>query len=495
MLRRHTLLAFRRSPAYEQSMTAKVMMVLGTGLAVVYMLFGGTMMGTMANDMSLPAFILIMMPLIFLLIDFLFRFVVQKTPAMLVKPYMLLPLPRRSVVETFLFTSLLSGYNWMWLALFLPYTFIIYCGGASLVTSLTVLLSGMTLILANSQFYLLVRTLIARSLLWWILPVVVYGLFIGSLLIPAMADLPISDTMDDVFDSLAEAAAHPLMLLLCLAILGGLLWINRATQYRFALEEISREQKAPAGLKNVSQFKFLENFGLSGEYLKLELKSIMRNKAIRASVIASLTLIVVLTLIIAYTNIYDGRMMLNFWCFYCFAIYGMTTLIKVMMPEGNYIDLLLTHDENILKLLYAKYYFHVAILFVPLVLIMPAIIAGKFSLLMVVSYMLLSSGFLYFLLFQMAVYNKQTLPLDAKITGKTNLETGFQLVISLTSMFSPLVIVSVLVLLFDEQTAYITMAVIGAALTLAHPWWLRNIYNRMMKRKYRNLEGFHATRG
>ena len=54
---------------------------------------------------------------------------------------------------------------------------------------------------------------------------------------------------------------------------------------------------------------------------------------------------------------------------------------------------------------------------------------------------------------------------------------------------------AVLVLLFDEQTAYITLAVIGAALTLAHPWWLRNIYNRMMKRKYRNLEGFHATRG
>jgi hypothetical protein len=29
---------------------------------------------------------------------------------------------------------------------------------------------------------------------------------------------------------------------------------------------------------------------------------------------------------------------------------------------------------------------------------------------------------------------------------------------------------------------------------LAHPWWLRNIYERMMERKHENLEGFHATR-
>jgi hypothetical protein len=62
------------------------------------------------------------------------------------------------------------------------------------------------------------------------------------------------------------------------------------------------------------------------------------------------------------------------------------------------------------------------------------------------------------------------------------------------AMIAPLIIVAVLLILFNETVAYIVIAVIGLAFTLAHPWWLRNIYLRMMARKYENLEGFHASR-
>jgi hypothetical protein len=220
----------------------------------------------------------------------------------------------------------------------------------------------------------------------------------------------------------------------------------------------------------------------------------MRNKAIRSRVIMSLTLITVFSLLISYTSIYDGRMMLNFWCFYCFGLYGMTTLVKVMGPEGNYIDLLMTNKENTLMLLKAKYYFHVAILFVPLLLMLPAVIAGKFSPLMMLAYLLLSSGLLYFTLFQLAVYNKQTLPLNEKITGKNNVENGIQLIIQLVAMITPLVLVSVLILLVNEDFAYIVLSIVGLIFTLTHPIWLRHIYVRMMKRKYENLEGFRASR-
>lgn len=247
-------------------------------------------------------------------------------------------------------------------------------------------------------------------------------------------------------------------------------------------------------MKHVSQFSFLERYGQTGEYLKLELKSIFRNKVVRARVLMSLGLIVMLSLLIAYTDMYDGKMILNFWCYYCFAIYGMTALVKVMGPEGNYIDLLMVHEENILSLLKAKYYFHVAILVVPLLLMLPAVIAGKFSILMMVAYMLLSSGVLYCVLFQLAVYNKQTIPLNAKLIGKNNVESGFQLVIEMLAMFAPLVLVAIMILLFEESTAYIVLAVLGLLFTLAHPWWLRHVYRRMMLRKYDNLEGFHATR-
>ena len=165
-----------------------------------------------------------------------------------------------------------------------------------------------------------------------------------------------------------------------------------------------------------------------------------------------------------------------------------------MGPEGNYIDLLMTHRENILSLLKAKYFFHCAILLVPLVIMLPAVIEGKFTVLMMVSYMLLCSGLLYFIMFQLAVYNKQTLPLEQKLTGKGNFENGIQLAIEMAAFFLPVALVAILQLIFETNTAFIIQALIGLAFTLTYPIWLRNIYHRMMARRYKNLEGFHASR-
>ena len=38
------------------------------------------------------------------------------------------------------------------------------------------------------------------------------------------------------------------------------------------------------------------------------------------------------------------------------------------------------------------------------------------------------------------------------------------------------------------------MLAIGLVFVLTNRLWLRNIYNRMMRRKYSNLEGFTSTR-
>ena len=485
-MRKQNGLAMRRNPAFDQNVVAKVMMYLGGGMMTIYLIFLGTMLAMPASESRMFTMVLAMSPL-WLAIDFGSRFAVQQTPAMMVKPYLLQPMPFHSVIETFLVNTLLMGYNWVWLALYLPYAFIVLCGGASFATALLIILCGILLTLANSQFYLIVRTLTARSILWWVLPILVYGGFWLS----AAIDVK---WMDKQIDFLCDFTATWYFFLFCVVLLAGLFWVNRWMQFRYVREEIMKQEKKEAAMKKVYQYTFLERFGQTGEYLKLELKSIFRNKAIRSRVIMSLALIIVLTLLISYTSMYDGKMMLNFWCFYCFGLYGMTTLVKIMGPEGNYIDLLMTHKENILSLLKAKYYFHVAILIVPMLLMMPAVIAGKFSMLMMVAYLLLSSGLLYFTLFQLAVYNKQTIPLNQKITGKNNVENGVQMIIQMLAMFSPLVLVAALVLLFNETTAYLVLGTIGLIMTLAHPLWLRHIYVRLMKRKYENMEGFHASR-
>ena len=490
-LRRHNKLGEKRHPMLEQSTAAKVMMYFGAGIMAIYFVFLGSLFGKLAAEEELPAMILGLMVLLLMPLDFLMRFIAQQTPMMFIKPYLLLNMPRKTVVESYLLNLLTSGYNWLWLTLLLPYAYICLVSGISFWAMLAVVLCGLLLVMVNSQWYLLVRTLIGRSLLWWLLPIAVYA----AILVPMvmLTDNPF-EVMEDFFDTFDTAPMLWLLVLVALALLIAMLWVNRELQLRFVKQELSREEKKSTAIKHVWQLSFLERFGQVGEYLKLEMKSIMRNKAIRSRVLMSIGLIVMLTVIISYTDMYDGAMLLNFWCYYCFAIYGMTTLVKIMGPEGNYIDLLMTQHENILLLLRAKYYFHVVILLIPLLIMLPAVIAGKFTMMMMVGYLLLTSGLGYLILFQLAVYNKQTLPLDAKITGKNNMESGLQLAIELTGMFAPLLIVALLVMLAGEDIAYVVMTIIGLLLTLAHPLWLRNIYKRMMRRKYTNMEGFHASR-
>lgn len=491
-LRRHSKLGEKRHPMLEQNMAAKVMMYIGAGIMAIYMVFLGSLFGKLAAEQEVPVMILGLMVLFLMPLDFLLRFIAQQTPMMFIKPYLLLNMPRKTVVESYLINLVSSGYNWLWLTLLIPYAYICLVSGISFWVMLTVVLCGLLLVTINSQWYLMVRTLVSRSLLWWLLPIGVYAAIWVPLVV--FFDDPF-DVIENFFDAFDTAPILWLVLLVTLvALLFGMLLLNRGMQLRFVKQELSREEKKAAAIKHVWRLSFFERFGQAGEYLKLEVKSIFRNKAIRSRVLMSLGLIVMLTVIISYTNVYDGVWMLNFWCYYCFAIYSMTTLVKIMGPEGNYIDLLMTQHENILLLLRAKYYFHVAILFIPLLLMLPAVIAGKFTVMMMMAFLLLTSGLGFFILFQLAVYNKQTLPLNEKITGKNNMESGFQLLIELTGMFLPLLLMALLLGMTDENTAYTVMAIVGLLFTLTHPIWLRNIYNRMMRRKYTNLEGFHASR-
>ena len=424
---------------------------------------------------------------VYMAIDYLLRFIVQTTPGMMVKPYILQPISRYTAIECFLIGEHVSGYNMMWLCMFVPYSIIQLFAGESFGLVLLELVMCELLMILNSQIYLFFRTLINRSVLWFIPSVVFYALpFTPFMLVPK------AGTVDKVVEAITNFGLSWYSLPLVLLIVCGLFFVNRYFQFKYVYEEISK--KTERELKHVSQFAFLNRFGLIGEYLKIELKSNIRNKTMRTRCIYSLVAVIAFSLLVAYTHIYDSELMLNFWCLYCFALYGVTVLIKIMGQEGNYIELLMMHRENIIALLRAKFIFYSAVLIIPFVIMLPAVFTGKYTILMLFAYMLLTSGFLYFIIFQLAVYNKQTIPLQLKVTAKGNFENGMQLVIELFALFGPVLITGLGYLLVGLTWTYIFMCVLGLAFILTHPIWIRHIYTRMMKKRYENLEGFMNTR-
>ena len=67
-------------------------------------------------------------------------------------------------------------------------------------------------------------------------------------------------------------------------------------------------------------------------------------------------------------------------------------------------------------------------------------------------------------------------------------------IVSMVGFFAPVALVMLLQTIFSDEIAYLILIVIGLGFTATEPYWMRNIYRRMMLRRYDNLEGFHATR-
>ena len=169
------------------------------------------------------------------------------------------------------------------------------------------------------------------------------------------------------------------------------------------------------------------------------------------------------------------------------------TLTTIMCYEGNYFDGLMSRRDSIYDLLRAKFYFNSMLLIFPFVFIMPLMFIGKISVWMNLGYMLFTIGVLYPCMFQLAVYNKNTLPLNVKLAN-SNSGTMMQSIISIVALFLPIAIERLSVLLLGPVWGYIPLIMLGLIGLATHRVWLRNIYHRLMLRRYENMEGFRASR-
>jgi len=119
LLRKNTNLSIKRSPVFEQNKWAKAMIYFGAAFFALYLIIYGCLIALTADGEA--GRMISVMPVI-LIIDFLLRFIFQTTPGMMVKPYILQPISRYTAIECFLISSHLSGFNFLWLAMFIPYS-------------------------------------------------------------------------------------------------------------------------------------------------------------------------------------------------------------------------------------------------------------------------------------------------------------------------------------------------------------------------------------
>ncbi len=487
-LRKHGKLAAKRHPMYDKNKFGKYVMYAASIFWAGYLIFFGTTFAFALDADNLEPYHLMNGALIFVMaLDFLLRFLFQKTPTQEVKPYLLMPVKRNRIIDFLLIRSGVSGFNFIWLFLFVPFAIITVTRYFGVWGDITYCVGICLLMIFNNYWYLLCRTLMSECIAWILLPLAVYGGLGAAIFIPKKS------LVTDFFVTLGDGfiEGNILIFLAVIAAIVVMWYINRSIMSRLIYAELNKVEDTKV---NASEYKFFDRYGEIGEYMRLELKMLLRNKTCKHSLRMVMVIAIGFSLLLSFTEVYDGTAMKSFITVYNFAIFGVMFLINIMGYEGNYIDGLMSRKESLYSLLRAKYIIYSFAIIIPLALMIPAMVMEKVEILTAFSWAIFTIGVIYFGLFQLAVYNNKTIPLNIKISGRQNAGTGLQNLISGATFGVPLLLYVLLKLWLGETTTSWILLVLGIGFVVTSPLWIKNVYTRFMKRRYKNMEDFRSSR-
>lgn len=483
-------LAMQRHPLVDKNRLMKVLWTVFGAIMLLYLaVLGGGLGWEMRQTTRYAGYDVINGGMFFLLAaDFLVRFAFFETPANEMKPYKLLPLGVKSLLLAYLLRIALSGFNFVWWAFLIPFGVFTVVPHFGVLGFAGWLVGWLLLFVSCGLWYVFWRTLISRRTVWLLVPMGLYGLAIWlGLFFPPFSRFLFKSCMV-LGRGFCTGAWWSYAVPVVLSAL--LIWLNMPLQRRCAFSEIAMEGTGQGTLGG--RFGWLDRFGVCGEYIKLDLRSMLRNKVIRQQHIVMLVLTVSICVLNAFTNAYEGSIYQHIIIFYCFALAGSAPLSQLLCPEGNYMDMLLSRRESVHALLRAKYILYSAVMLVPLLILVVPVLMGKFNFLESLSSLLFTAGVYYPMLFQCAVYNNRTLPLNARVT-RTQSSTKNQFLISLAACLVPMAVIGALYGFLPVLPASLVLGSLGVVgICLSH-WWIRGVYNRFMVRRYENMEGFRAS--
>ena len=487
---RNQRLAAKRSPLYERNRFAKFLISFGILFWMAYLIYFGTALYFILQEEMPnmePYYVLNGTLVLFLILDFFLRFLLR-TPVQEVKPYLLLPVSRKRVLDAFLLQAAFSKFNLVWLFLFIPFAWLSvrpFYGW----TGITGYAVGIWLLMVfNGYCSMLIRTLVHQRFVYILLAIPLYGLML------LISFLPFDEPNGGFFMNLGEGyiEGNPWAFTGTTAAAACMAGVNRLMQARLIYRELARTEDNR--IKRVSDYSFLERYGLIGEYMRLELKLIFRNKTPRSSFWSYFILIILFAAALSGNAYGSNSYMGYFICLYCYCIFGLMTLSRIMSYEGNYLDGLMVHKETLYHLLLAKYYLQCIFLIIPCLLMIFPTVQGTITWLVSLSYLFFTMGPVFALIMQLTVYNDKAAPLNGGFTSKSQTNTAWQAVITALSLAGPLLIHRLLTFFLPETAACLILLTLGVLTVATHRIWIKNIYRRFMKRRYDNMDGFRYTR-
>ncbi|SDJ84422.1 hypothetical protein SAMN05421823_101240 [Catalinimonas alkaloidigena] len=338
-----------RSTRWQQNVVLNLLVILGiiyfVAIFLMAGLFGNALLRSAFPDDD-PTVLLTQFLFYYAVSDLMLRFFWQRLPTLVIAPYLHLPVSRNRLLHFLLGRSFFSVFNLLPVLLLVPFAFreVMPEYGATLGRSWLV---GLLAILFGNNFlnFYLKKSLFLR-------PVVAIGvlLLLTGLLI---LDLQGIGSFSAYFrDAVFTMAAHTWGLLVPLGWLGAsYLLVYRLLRRQIYLEETRRTSQAYA----TDPFAWLEQRGIVGELMGMELKMIWRNKRSRTQLFTSILLFVYP--LVLYRNPSGDRAIIGYFIGYVVLCGGVAWQYGQLLFswESMYFDGFLSLPMTLSQYLRAKY--------------------------------------------------------------------------------------------------------------------------------------------
>ena len=485
-LRRHQWKASRRHPLFERNIVVKVFMYISFGMfGMQFLLFGFFLFDILSKygmyDSEIASFNYIILYL--LLFDFIIKYFWKRSSSMQIAPYLTLPVKRNTLFKFLLIKEFANIWNLYFFFMLIPFTIKAipaYYGypGVFLYLLFFYVISICISLLVNIE-----KNMISRNGWFLFLPVIIVVAIVGITIIPGV----------NIEDSIVK---------LCEFILKGntIAWMVVAVIFaglwRFNLlmmnEEVYRAMQGKSGSKTGSSFNipFTNKLGKIGILINLEFKMITRSKMLKNQLYIGLFYVIFYFLMLNKPHFQSSTFVMLFFTIFAVCWLGLTMSQRIFTTESLYFDGLISRNLSLLDMLRAKYIFYVSYSVLILFILMAPVYLGRIGFLYIVSSFFYCIGFLFFLMFQNAVYNKSYLDHLESEMFILKLPSGNVFIISLIGMLFPVTIVVIIEAIFNMNIAVYFMLITGFVFTITANYWLRWTYNRFLKRRYENMEGF-----
>ena len=416
------------------------------------------------------------------LADLLMRFFLQKLPVMNIKPLLVLPIKRRSILHYVLGKSAVSFFNFLPLFAVIPFGIMLMLEEYGTTTATVWMLTMVIFTLIINFLNIIIESRSAETELSF-LPIVLIasGLF-------ALNYFDVVSFSTLLANGINSIDANPIFILIPLAILGVVYYLN----YAFLMKKlyVDGSLKAKTQTASTSDMTWTRRFGTIAPFLQLDLKLLWRNKRPRSSVFI---LIIGLAYgLFFYPNpVYQGLEWL-----YVFVGIFVTGIFIInfgqFIPawDSGYYKLLMSQNIKYKEYLNSKYSLMVMSSIIMFVLSIPYVYFGWKILLVHFAAMVYNVGVNTYIILLAGSFNRKKINLTQRAafnyqgTGAVQWLVGFPLLfVPVGLFFAPYKFIG-----FEAGVAF--LIILGAIGIVFHQKIMRFIVTKYLNSKYKMISAF-----